>query len=135
VGRNIVVTGFTFLMVAALSSTALSDTLTRSACWTAKFETGSSRTLCFFGSRKVTMNNNNRTTDDKHWTQCAWTGKYSQSGGRKVRVTFEQGSGKCSNGAASPQWTVNCKFGGQRLECKGTSVVDRKTYDFDETFE
>jgi hypothetical protein len=133
-GHKMIVAGIAFLAVAAPSSTALADSLTRSTCWTFDFkERGSTRTLCFSGSRKVTMRNRNLTAT-KEWSRCEWTGEYSQDNG-KVRATFVQGSGKCSNGAASPQFTAVCDFNGELLVCEGSSVVDGKTYDFSGTFE
>jgi hypothetical protein len=52
----------------------------------------------------------------------------------KVTVAFAQGSGRCSNGAASPQWSVTCKFSGDDLDCEGSALVDGKLYDVNLTF-
>lgn len=74
------------------------------------------------------MTNRNVTSDHKQWTSCAWSGQYTQTD-TKVTVAFAQGSGKCSNKAASPQWSVTCEFSGNDLDCQGSAIVDGKTYE------
>ena len=112
---------------------AAADSLARSSCWTWKEEAGGRRTLCFAGSGRVKMTNRSGTVDNKGWTTCEWSGLYTQTGA-KVTVAFAPGSGKCSNGAASPQWSGTCDFSGEDLHCEGSSIVDGKTYDFNLTF-
>jgi hypothetical protein len=122
--------GFAILAAAALTSSgvAIADPITRSSCWTANFDTGSTRTICFSGAHRATMHNRNTPVNSKIWTTCESTGEYSQSD-NKVTVSFAQGSGRCSNGAASPQYSTVCDFTGERLDCVGSSVVDGKRYE------
>jgi hypothetical protein len=119
------------LATAALPRFAAAEELTRSACWT--FEEGSKRTLCFQGAGRVKMTNRNRTSDDKGWSTCEWTGLYLHED-TKVIVGFAPRSGKCSNGAASPQWSANCEFSGDDLDCRGSAIVDGKLYEVTLTF-
>jgi hypothetical protein len=79
------------------------------------------------------MNNRNRTSDDKGWSSCEWAGLYVQTD-EKVTVAFAPGSGKCSNGAVSPQWAATCDFSGNDLACQGSSIVDGKIYPLNLTF-
>lgn len=109
------------------------ESLTRSRCWTSSIDTGAKRTLCFSGEPRVKMNNHNRTSDDKGWSSCEWAGLYVRSDAR-VTVAFAPRSGKCSNGAASPQWSASCDFSDDVLSCKGASIVDGKVYEVDLEF-
>jgi hypothetical protein len=109
------------------------EPLTRSNCWTSTIDSGAKRTLCFAGSDRVKMTNRNVTSDGKAWTSCEWSGQYVQTGAT-VTVAFAKGSGKCSNRAASPQWSATCKFSGNDLACEGSSIVDGKTYEINLTF-
>lgn len=121
------------LAIAACPRSAVAESLTRSSCWTAALDTGSRRTLCFVGSGRVKMTNRNRTSDNKGWSSCEWTGLYVQTAA-KVTVAFAPGSGKCSNGAASPQWAATCDFSGDDLDCQGSAIVDGKIYEVILTF-
>jgi hypothetical protein len=121
------------LAIAALPGVAAAESLTRSSCWTAHLDTGARRTMCFVGAGKVKMNNYNTTSDHKGWSKCEWTGYYTESDA-KVTVAFAPGSGKCSNGAVSPQWSATCKFSGDDLDCEGSSIVDSKLYEVSLTF-
>lgn len=118
-------------VIAALPGLATADSLTRSGCWT--FEEASKRTLCFLASGRVKMTNRNRTSDDKGWSTCEWTGLYVQTDAR-VTVAFAAGSGKCTNGASSPQVAATCDFSGESLDCRGSSIVDGKLYELDLVF-
>jgi hypothetical protein len=109
------------------------ESLTRSSCWTSTVDSGAKRTLCFAGEPRVKMKNHNRTSDDKGWSSCEWTGLYGQSDAR-VTIAFAPRSGKCSNGAASPQWSASCDFSDDVLACKGASIVDGKVYAVDLDF-
>ncbi len=120
------------LATSAAPSITFADSLTRSNCWAADYSDGSKRTLCFVSSRRVTMTNAGRTTDNK-WSTCKWSGDYKKQGA-DVTVTFHQNSGKCTNGASSPEFTAVCQFSGENLSCKGSSIVDGKTYQFAGTF-
>jgi hypothetical protein len=104
------------------------ESLTRSNCWTATYDNGARRTLCFAGSGRVKMTNYAQTSTNKGWSSCEWSGQYTQSD-TKVTVAFAQGSGKCSNKAASPQWSVTCEFSGNDLDCQGSAIVDGKVYE------
>jgi hypothetical protein len=121
------------LAIAACPRSAVAESLTRSGCWTASLDTGARRMMCFVGSDRVKMNNRNRTSDNKGWSSCEWSGHYAETG-TKVTVAFAPGSGKCSNGAASPQWSVTCDFSGDDLDCQGSSIVDGKIYEVSLTF-
>lgn len=113
---------------------ALADDLTRDKCWTVTIqEKGSWRTVCLFWGNKATMRNHNTTSDNKGWSRCEWTGHYTA--GEKVKIDFDQGSGTCSNGAQSPQWSVTCDFDGKALDCAGSSMVDGKNYPINLLFE
>jgi hypothetical protein len=116
------------LTIAACPPSAVAESLTRSGCWTTSLDTGATRTMCFAGSGRVKMNNRNRTSDNKGWSTCEWAGLYAQTDA-KVTAAFAPGSGKCSNGAASPQWAVTCDFSGDDLDCQGSSIVDGKIYE------
>ena len=74
------------------------------------------------------MTNRNRTSDDKGWSSCEWSGLYTQTAA-KVTVAFAPGSGKCTNGAASPQWSATCDFSDEGLDCQGSAIVDGKVYE------
>src|SRR5262249_27161054 len=113
------------LAIAALPGSAAAEPLGRANCWTSSLDTGATRTMCFVGTGRVKMNNHNRTSDNKGWSSCEWTGFYAQTDNR-VTVAFAPGSGKCSNGAVSPQWAATCDFSGDDLECRGSSIVDGK---------
>jgi hypothetical protein len=81
------------------------------------------------------MQNRNITTDQSNrWSTCDATGSYLQKG-NQVTVAFAQGSGRCSNGARSPQWQVICEFNDDKLDCEGSAFVDGKTYEFRGQFE
>jgi len=121
------------LAIAALPGAAAADSLTRSGCWTSHLDSGARRTMCFVGSGRVKMNNRNQTSDGKSWSSCEWTGLYAQTD-NKVTVAFAPSSGKCSNGAASPQWAATCNFSGDDLDCEGSSIVDGKIYEVNLTF-
>jgi hypothetical protein len=121
------------LAIAALPTFASAEPLTRSSCWTSSLDTGARRTMCFVGSGRVNMNNRSQTSDHKGWSTCQWSGQYSQTGS-KVTAAFAPASGKCSNGGASPQFSVTCEFSGNDLDCKGSAIVDGKVYDIDLTF-
>jgi hypothetical protein len=121
------------LAIVALPGLAAADPLTRSDCWTSKIDTGATRTMCFIGSGKIKMNNYNKTSDNKGWSRCEWTGMYATTD-NKVTVAFAPGSGKCSNGAVSPQWAATCNFSGDDLDCEGSSIVDGKIYEVNLTF-
>jgi hypothetical protein len=116
------------LAIAACPPPAAAESLTRSGCWSSALDTGARRTMCFVGSGRGKMNNRNRTSDDKGWSSCEWAGQYAQTGTR-VTVAFAPGSGKCSNGATSPQWSVSCEFSGDDLDCQGSAIVDGKIYE------
>jgi hypothetical protein len=133
-GRKSILGGLALLAsaIAALPAFA-AEPLTRSSCWTSKLDTGATRTMCFVGAGKVKMNNRNRTSDDKGWSSCEWTGYYNQTDA-KVTVAFAPGSGKCSNRAVSPQWAANCDFSDDALDCQGSAIVDGKLYDVNLTF-
>lgn len=124
------------LAFAIFPRSAAADSLTRSSCWTWTEGSGDNgrRTLCFAGSGRVKMTNRSRTVDDKAWTTCEWSGQYAQTGA-KVTAAFAPGSGKCSNGAASPQYSLTCDFPGDRLDCRSNSLVEGKLLEFDRTFE
>jgi hypothetical protein len=121
------------LAIAACPPSAVAESLTRSSCWTSTLDTGAARTMCFAGSGRVKMNNRNRTSDNKGWSTCEWSGLYAQTDAR-VTAAFAPGSGKCSNGAASPQWAVTCDFSGNDLDCRGSALVDGKIYEVDLLF-
>jgi hypothetical protein len=121
------------LAIAACPPSAVAESLTRSGCWSSALDTGARRTMCFVGSGRVKMTNRNRTSDDKGWSSCEWTGLYGQSDAR-VTIAFAPRSGKCSNGAASPQWSASCDFSDDVLACKGASIVDGKVYAVDLDF-
>ena len=121
------------LAIAALPGVAAAESLTRSSCWTSTIDSGARRTLCFAGSGRVKMTNRNRTSDNKGWSSCEWSGNFAQTDA-KVTVAFAPGSGKCSNGAASPQWSATCEFSGNDLDCQGSAIVDSKLYEVDLLF-
>jgi hypothetical protein len=121
------------LGIAALPQFAAADSLTRSGCWTATLDTGAWRKMCFVGSGRVKMNNRNQTSDGKAWSTCEWTGLYAATES-KITVAFAPGSGKCSNGASSPQWSATCNFSGDDLQCEGGALVDGKIYEVNLTF-
>jgi hypothetical protein len=130
-----IIAGFALLVLAAvvLPGIASAAPLTRSNCWVATFDNGSKRTVCFFASGRVTMTNASPTTNSKQWSECKFAGDYLERGA-KVTITFAPRSGKCSNGASSPQFTAVCEFSGESLPCEGSSIVDGKTYPFVGTF-
>jgi hypothetical protein len=80
------------------------------------------------------MTNRSGTISNEGWTTCEWSGQYLQTDAR-VTAAFAPGSGKCSNGAASPQYSLTCDFPGNRLDCRSTSIVGDKLLEFDRTFE
>jgi hypothetical protein len=121
------------LAIAACPRPAVAESLTRSGCWASALDSGARRTMCFVGSGRVKMTNRNRTSDDKGWSSCEWAGLYAQTD-TKVTVAFAPGSGKCSNGAASPQWSATCDFSGDDLDCQGSAIVDGKIYEVILTF-
>jgi hypothetical protein len=121
------------LAIAACPRSAVAESLTRSSCWTSHLDSGARRTMCFSGSPRVKMTNRNRTSDDKGWSSCEWSGLYALTDA-KVTVAFAPGSGKCSNGAASPQWSAVCNFSGDDLDCEGSAIVDGKIYEINLTF-
>ena len=118
------------------SGQAYADNLQRSSCWHRVDDRGAKRDMCFHANRRVTMktlatvgNNTTSTT----WSTCEYTGDYIESG-NYVTVTFRPGSGGCSNGARSPQFTAVCDFSsGDALECRGSAVVDGKVYEYNAT--
>jgi hypothetical protein len=118
---------------ALLPSKSMADALTRSNCWDYLSDKGDKRTLCFLNQPRVTMVNYNHTVDGKGWSTCNWSGNYSQSD-TKITVTFPQNSGKCTNGASSPATTAVCDFSGESLACKGSTIIDGKTYGMDLVF-
>ena len=119
--------------IAVLPGSAAADPLNRANCWTSSIDTGATRTMCFVGNGRVKMNNHNRTSDNKGWSSCEWTGFFAQTDDR-VTVAFAPSSGKCSNGAVSPQWAASCDFSGEDLSCRGSSIVDGRMYEVDLTF-
>jgi hypothetical protein len=121
------------LTIAAYPRSAGAEPLTRSNCWTSHLDSGAGRTLCFAGSPRVKMTNRNRTSDNKGWSSCECSGLYAQTDA-KVTVAFAPGSGKCSNGAISPQWSAVCNFSGDDLDCEGSAIVDGKIYEVNLTF-
>src|SRR5690242_15610568 len=121
------------LAIVTLPGLAAADELTRSDCWSSKIDTGATRTMCFVGNGKMNMHNYNQTSDGKGWSRCEWTGMYATTD-NKVTVAFAPGSGKCSNGAKSPQWAATCNFSGDDLDCEGSSIVDGKLYEVNLTF-
>ena len=134
--RNFLTAGLlVFAATAALlPSESMADALTRSSCWVyLRDSDGSKRTLCFFDAPRVTMTNYNYTVDHSSYTTCKWSGHYSQSG-EKIIATFPQNSGKCSNGASSPETTAVCNFSGDSLSCQGSTIIDDKTYELDLVF-
>jgi hypothetical protein len=118
---------------ALLPSKSMADALTRSGCWVYLGDAGDKRTLCFFDRPRVAMTNYNYTTDHSSFSTCKWSGNYSQSGD-KITITFPQNSGKCSNGASSPETTAVCDFSGDSLSCQGSTIIDGKTYKLDLVF-
>lgn len=122
------------LAFAVLTRSAAAESLTRSSCWTWSEDAGGRRTLCFAGSGRVKMTNRSRTVDEKGWSSCEWSGQYAHTGA-KVTAAFAPGSGRCSNGAASPQYSLTCDFPGDRLDCRSSSLVGGKLLEFDRTFE
>ncbi len=121
------------LAIAAFATPAAAAELTKSSCWTSKLDSGARRTMCFAAAGKVKMNNRNVTTDQKGWSSCEWEGLYAQTDA-KVTVAFAPGSGKCSNGAKSPQWAATCDKSDDALECQGSSIVDGRLYELNLTF-
>ena len=121
------------LAMAALPGSATADPLTRSGCWKATLDTGAWRRMCFVGSGRVNMNNRNQTSDGKGWSTCEWKGMYVTTDNR-VTTAFAPGSGSCSNGAKSPQWSATCSFSGDDLDCQGSAIVDGKIYEVTLTF-
>jgi hypothetical protein len=121
------------LMIAAPSGMTHADSLTRSSCWIALFGDSSKRTLCFVASGRVTMTNSNRLSGGTGWSTCDFSGDYVQ-GAATVTITFAANSGTCTNGASSPEFTAVCEFSGDNLPCRGSSIVDGKTYEFNGTF-
>jgi hypothetical protein len=121
------------LTIAACPRSVMAESLTRSSCWTSSLDSGARRTMCFVGSGRVKMTNRNRTSDDKGWSSCEWAGLYATTDA-KVTVAFAPGSGKCSNGAVSPQWAATCNFSGDDLDCQGSAIVDGKIYEIELTF-
>jgi hypothetical protein len=121
------------LVIAAPSGEALAASLTRSKCWNVSFDNGSKRALCFFSASRVKMTNSNRTADGASWSTCNFSGDYVERGA-SVTITFAPHSGKCTNGASSPEFTAVCDFSGDSLPCRGSSIVDGKTYEFNGTF-
>jgi hypothetical protein len=128
--------GIAVLAMAAVatSGVAVAAPLTRSSCWTSRTDTGSTRTMCFSGAPRATMHNRNQVGNSNEWSTCKWTGTYFRKGD-KVTVSFAQGSGRCSNGAASPQYSVVCDFTGENLDCDGSSIVNGRTYEVHLRFE
>ena len=117
-----------------LPSRSMADALTRSRCWVYLGEAGDKRTLCFFDPPRVTMTNFNYiTTDHSTYSTCKWSGNYSQSGD-KITTTFPQNSGKCSNGASSPETMAVCNFSGDSLSCQGSTIIAGKTYELNLVF-
>lgn len=131
---NLRSTVWTALILLASTGAAAADSLTRSTCWTANFSTGSWRKLCFQGGGRVKMSNYNQAGNTDVWTTCNWKGDYLQSGA-EVTVSFNPGSGRCSNGAAAPQFSTVCTLTDRSLGCRGSSVVGGKLYEFRGTFE
>jgi hypothetical protein len=121
------------LAMGAVPGSAAADELTRSDCWKATLDTGAWRRMCFVGSGRVKMNNRNQTSDGKAWSTCEWTGFYATTETR-VTVAFAPSSGKCSNGASSPQWSAVCTFSGDDLDCQGAAIVDNRIYEVTLTF-
>jgi len=122
-----------WIVVMLVSSAAFADALTRSSCWVASFDNGSKRTLCFLSSGRTTMTNANQIAGGTQWSTCEFSGDYIRRG-EDVTVTFPANSGRCTNGALSPSFTAVCTFAGDALPCKGSSIVDGKTYEFRGTF-
>jgi len=122
------------LGIVLFASSANAEQLTRSKCWTWLVEGYSgNRIVCFLPSGRAKMTNRSETIDGKGWSTCEWTGRYKQDG-TDLTVSFEAGSGKCSNGAVSPQYSLVCDFPGDRLECKSSSMVGGKHLQFERTF-
>jgi hypothetical protein len=119
------------MLVICASGAALADTLTRSNCWLATFGDTDKRILCFLGFGKVTMTD--AAVDSTSWSTCNFSGNYKKDGDG-VTVTFPANSGRCTNGASSPELTAVCTFTGNTLPCKGTSFAPGKTYEFEGIF-
>jgi hypothetical protein len=118
-------------MAVLLPSESMADALRRPGCWVFLGNSGDKRTLCFFAPPRVTMTNYNvtvnGTVNGRGWSTCRWTGHYSQSGST-ITLTFAPDSGKCSNGASSPETTAVCDFSGESLACQGSSIIAGKSY-------
>ena len=129
-GRTSILGGLALLalLIASIPGSAAAETLTRSSCWTATLDTGARRTMCFVGSGRIKMNNRNRTSDDKAWSTCEWSGYYVQTDAR-VTVAFAPGSENAATIVASPQWAATCTFSGEDLDCQGSAIVDGKLYE------
>ncbi len=124
--RHKIVAGLAFAILAAAPSVTSAASLTRSSCWVASWSDGSKRTVCFLDSGRLTMTNEASTTDHK-WSTCRFAGKYVRSG-NAITIRVPKNSGKCTNGANSPNYNATCDFTGEELMCKGGSVVDGKKY-------
>ena len=72
------------LVLAACPPAARAESLTRSSCWTSTLDTGATRTMCLAGSGRVKMNNRNRTSDNKGWSTCEWSGQYLQTDAKVI---------------------------------------------------
>ena len=120
------VAGLAFAILVTAPSLASAAPLTRSSCWVAKFSNGAKRTVCFLDSGRLTMTNESDTTDGK-WSTCRFAGKYVRSG-NAITIRVPKNSGKCTNGANSPNYNATCDFTGESLECEGGSIVDGKKY-------
>ncbi len=137
--RNIIGGGLALVVLAAAAPTdlALAASLTRSSCWTATFEDGKS-TACFFASGRITMTNyytNVRGSNPTRWATCDSVGRYVQSGDH-IAITIPANSGKCSNGAQSPNFTASCEITGDSIPCdSGYSIVSGNRYEFRGEFE
>jgi hypothetical protein len=125
---------FNLVVATAPSGIAFAASLTRSNCWTARYSDHSERSLCFFGAGRVTMTNTNREQGSQGWSMCQFSGDYTQDS-TYVIVTFHPNSGKCTNGALSPEFTAVCEFSGQNLKCRGSTILEDKTSVFSGTFD
>jgi len=121
------------VFVAAPVSIASAASLTRAECWVAKFDDNRKRSMCFVSSNRVTMTNFQHVVDSTSWSTCEFSGDYVRHGA-DLTVTFAEHSGKCSNGALSPEFTAVCTIADDSIACKGSSIVAGKTYEFVGTF-
>jgi hypothetical protein len=112
----------------AVPSGAYADSLTRPSCWTADFEGGAKRVMCFLASHRLKMTNSASVYGTKDWSICKFSGSYTWHGD-VVRIAVPANSDTCSNGAVSPKFSATCRFSGESLACKGRTTFLGKTFD------